>query len=101
MTTLSLADPEKARKFEVLLLQRLATVGQNSVADALKVSDSTVSRLKEEAVSRFCQMLPVLGLKLVPAEMQCYLPEDIDPYIQLAKQHMRGMHSAQQLRWED
>jgi len=101
MTTLNPAEAEKARKYDGLILQRLASTGLRRVADAIGVSESTVSRMKDGSITQFCQMLPPLGLKLVPVEMQCYLPEDINPYIHLAKQHMRTLHSAEQLRWED
>lgn len=101
MSALSHDHTEKARKFETLLLQRLASVGQRPVADALSVSESTVSRLKEGAISQFSSLLPLLGLKVVPIEMQCYRPEDINPLIHLAKRHMENLNSADQLRWED
>ena len=46
-------------------------------------------------------MLDYLGLKAVPQEMQCYRPEDIDPYIQLARRHFEHVQSARDLIYED
>lgn len=37
----------RAREFESLILNRLLSVGQKTVADAIGVSESTVSRWKE------------------------------------------------------
>lgn len=104
MTTtkeVSQGHDEKARKFASLLLQRLASVGQRAAAEALGVHESTISRIKENELERYCQLVSSLGLKVVPADMKCYRPADIDPYIQLAKQHMTTLHSAEQLVWED
>ena len=91
----------RARKNEVIVVQRLASVGQSAVADALKVDESTVSRFKDGTITRFAKMLAVMNLKIVPTEFKCYRPEDIEPYIQLAKQHMRKVVSVHDLVDED
>jgi len=92
---------EKARKYESLILQRLAMVGQTPCALAMNVTESTVSRLQSEHLSKLTILIETLGLKVVPAEMKCYRPEDIDPYIQIAKQHMALINGADSLQWED
>jgi hypothetical protein len=91
----------RARKNEKIVLQRLADVGLEPIAQALKVDLSTISRLKNGAISQVTAMLAVLGLKVVPIEFKCYRPEDIDPYIQLAKRHMRTVVSAHDLVDDD
>lgn len=92
---------ERARKYEALMLRRLASVGQAHCAAALSCSESTISRFQSEQLGRLCQLVEVLGLKVVPAEMKCYRPEDIDPYIQIAKQHMQRINGAESLQWEE
>lgn len=92
---------EKARKFEALILQRLARVGQAPCAEVMKVSVSTISRLQSDHLSNLVQLIDAIGLKVVPAEMKCYRPQDIDPYIQIAKQHMARINGAESLQWEE
>ncbi|BCD83616.1 hypothetical protein PSm6_00230 [Pseudomonas solani] len=56
----------RAREFESVFLQRLVSVGQKTVADAIGVSESTVSRWKEGEIERWCKVIAHLGLQLVP-----------------------------------
>ncbi|WP_431482253.1 CII family transcriptional regulator [Pseudomonas solani] len=56
----------RAREFESVFLQRLVSVGQKTVADAIGVSESTVSRWKEGEIERWCKVVAHLGLQLVP-----------------------------------
>jgi len=101
MSILSAPQQERARKNEQIVLQRLADVGLEPVAQALNVDSSTISRLKNGAISQVTSTLAVLGLKVVPIEFKCYRAEDIDPYIQLAKQHMRTVVSVHDLADDD
>lgn len=48
-------------------MQRLASVGQKTVADAIGLSESTVSRWKEGDIERWCKVIALLDLQLVPA----------------------------------
>lgn len=66
VTPLSPAQHEKARDFESLILQQFAVIGQRAVANALNLSDATVSRMKIEQVATISQLLAVLELKVVP-----------------------------------
>lgn len=72
------ANPSVARNSQTLILQRLSSVGQKPVADALAVSEATISRMKAEGVESFTAFLGCLGLKVVPAENVCYPPEHIE-----------------------
>ncbi|EPH0891584.1 TPA: transcriptional regulator [Pseudomonas aeruginosa] len=58
----------RAREFESLVLNRLLSVGQRTVADAIGVSESTVSRWKEGEIERWCKVLAHLVLQLVPEQ---------------------------------
>ncbi|HBP0623976.1 TPA: transcriptional regulator [Pseudomonas aeruginosa] len=71
----------KAREFESLVLNRLLSVGQKTVADAIGVSESTVSRWKEGEIERWCKVLALLELQVVPMSAQCHPFE----YIQALK----------------
>lgn len=97
----SAQETSKARKYLSLVLQQLSSVGGRTAAAAIGVDESTVSRMKEGQLERYCKLMAALGIKLVPAEMKCFRPEDIDPYIQLAKRHMEQVNSAEQLVWDE
>lgn len=89
-----------ARKFETLILQRLASVGQRPVADALNTSESTISRMKESDIRRFCQMLAVLGVKCVPADVRCFNPKDVEVLLHGHRRWTEHLQSIEQL-WDD
>lgn len=69
-------------------MRALASVGQSAVAQRLCVDESTISRLKAERLHQVSEMLSVLGLKVVPAHMQCYDPAHIEHLQYFAR---RGM----------
>ncbi|MBR7206184.1 transcriptional regulator [Pseudomonas aeruginosa] len=82
--TASQLNPERdarAREFESPILNRLLSVGQKTVADAIGVSESTVSRWKEGEIERWCKVLALLELQVVPMSAQCHPSE----YIQALK----------------
>lgn len=49
-----------------MVLQRLVSVGQKTVADAIGLSESTVSRWKEGEIERWAKLFALLGLQVVP-----------------------------------
>lgn len=93
------ANPGLARKSQTQILQRLATVGQKPVADALSVSEATVSRMKGEGVETFTGLLAALSLKVVPADHKCYSAEYIEHLHYFAKIGMEGAKPA--LEWDE
>ncbi len=72
----------RSRKYESLLLQRVAEVGLKQLADVVGVDQSTVSRMKWNDFSR---ILAFLGLKIVPVEMECYSADYIKSLHTLAQ----------------
>lgn len=92
-------DPVLARKCASNILQRLASVGQKPVADALGTSEATVSRMKGEPLETFSGLLSVLGLKVVPASNRCYSPEHIQHLEYFARLGMQNETPA--LDWSD
>ena len=67
-----------ARKSQTLILQRLANVGQSTVGRLLDKSETWVSRWKSEDSESCAALLAACGLKVVPAEHQCYAPDYIE-----------------------
>lgn len=78
------------------IFQALSSVGQNTVAQGLGVSEATVSRMKEGA-PQFAAMLALLGLKVVPVAMKCYDEATLGSILQLAQQRMAQLQTPQQL----
>jgi hypothetical protein len=98
MTVLSLSPAETARKGVQAALQRLQEPGTGiSVAAAMGVSESTISRLKTERMEEVVTLLAHLGLKVVPTDFRCVNPE---AYAFLVQSHQRVMAKAPQLIWE-
>lgn len=100
MNVLSSSIAERARKFHSLFLQRLASIGQVTVAEHLGVSESTISRCVKDDMERAIQVLAAVGLKVVPAEMQCYPKEEIEAIFTLAKASMNKLDTVEKLQFD-
>lgn len=75
---------EQSRKNETAMLQRLAAVGQRPVAEALNVSESTVSRWKDGDLERTALLLAYLGLQIVPTDHMMVDPHWLDAVLRLS-----------------
>jgi hypothetical protein len=100
MKPVSSAVGERARKFHALALQRVASVGQTSIAEQLQVSESTVSRFVSADLERACQVMSILGLKVVPIDMKCYPKDQIEAIFTLARASMNRVDDVEQLSFE-
>lgn len=63
-----LQPDERARKTVQVVLQRLSGGNQVAIATALGLSESTISRHKNEHLELFAKILAHAGLKVVPVE---------------------------------
>jgi hypothetical protein len=80
------------------VLQRLQEPGRAvSIASSLGVSESTVSRLKNEHLETLCNVLAHAGLKIVPVELQCFSSAKVNALLTLSKAHLDTLKSADQL----
>jgi len=76
MDTVSPMQDARTRKTFTILLRALASVGQRATADALGVSETTISRMKSDGdLERFSRLLTVLGFKPVPVASKVVTPE--------------------------
>lgn len=57
---------ERSRKIESMILQRLAEKTQTTIAIELGVSESKISRLKNDDIPMISKLMTCLGLKVVP-----------------------------------
>lgn len=101
MTTAFISVPERARKNESIVLQRLADVGLEAAAEACGVDGSTVSRWKTKEIPVLAKLAARLGLKLVPVGFKCYPAEEIESLLVLAKARLRHIEHAEQLAEDD
>lgn len=97
----SLGTDERSRKNHSVILRRLASIGQASLAVALGVSEATISRWKSEQAEQCAKALAVLGLKVVPIEYECYKAETVDWLLQGVKLGVGAVRSRQDLVDED
>ena len=58
---------KKAERIQSAILRQLAYTHQSVAADRMGVSESTVSRQKED-LERFCQLLAAIDLEVSPAD---------------------------------
>jgi len=93
----SVPPTERARKSHSLALQHISAVGQSNIATEIGVSPPTVSRFVSDDLERACQVLCAAGLKIVPAEMQCFPPRKIEILLELARDHLHQLESVDQL----
>ena len=101
MGSVSPNPSERARKAYCAVLQRLQEPGtQVALASDIGVSESTISRFKNEQLETFCSVIAHLGLKVVPVEMQCFPADRIQALLTLSKAHLETISQAEQLRWE-
>lgn len=100
MAALSPEQTLASRKSLSAIFNGLQRVGQVHVAQALSVSEGTISRLKSEEMPRFADLLTVCGLKVVPEGFRCYEPKVIDALLVLAKEKLNRMQGSAELEWE-
>jgi transcriptional regulator with XRE-family HTH domain len=98
MAAVLVTPAERARKALGLALRNLQEPGSAvAVAAAMGVSESTVSRLKNDHMESVLTLLAHLGLKVVPADFKCV---DRESYEFLVRSHTRVMEKAPGLIWE-
>lgn len=81
----------RSRKNASTILHKLKAVGLGPVARAIGVNESTVSRMQEADIDRMARMLAVLGLKVVPVEMQLVDMEQVNALITLNRSYVGGL----------
>lgn len=101
MAASSTSVHERARKTQVTILRALQEPGrQVALATSMGISESTVSRLKNDQLEQFSELLAHLGLKVVNQEMQCFPPDQIQALLTLSKVHLASIERPDQLVWE-
>lgn len=100
MSELSDEQRERSRKNYSMIVQRLASVGNKPVAEAINKDESTVSRMKPETFQQLADILAVLDLKVVPKDMRCFKQSDVEFFMYGSKKWHERLQSADDL-WDE
>lgn len=89
---------QRSRNMQSDILHAVAETKQVNVAKCLDVDSSTVGRWLDASkpdsqLVRFCDMLAICGLKIVPANAQCYNKEKIDILFHITKYHFQNLEA--------
>ena len=79
---------ERSRKIESMILQRLAEKTQTSIAIELGVSESKISRLKNDDIPMISKLINCLGLKVVPDDSLEVSQAELKSIKTLAKKYL-------------
>lgn len=79
---------ERSRKIESMILQRLAEKTQTSIAIELGVSESKISRLKNDDIPMISKLITCLGLKVVPDDSLEVSQAELKSIKTLAKKYL-------------
>lgn len=94
--------PERARKYVSSALRAIASVGQRPLAEALGVSEATVSRhISEGHLERALQILAQVGLKVVHADRVCVRESEWMMITRIASRALANERTARELLFED
>jgi len=93
---LSLEKQHQSRNMQSDILHAVAETRQVNVAKCLGVESSTVGRWldaknPESQVVRFCDILALCGLKVVPANAKCYDAEKMAILFRVTKYHFQNL----------
>lgn len=103
MTTGALSAPieERARKNLATIFEGLARVGQVTVAERLRISESVVSKAKGDELELAARIMAAAELKVVPASYRCMDPKRLDALLTLAGGELDRLRERPDLVWED
>lgn len=102
MTELLITPTERARKAHARILQALQEPGTGiAIADKLNVSESTVSRIKNEKLEEVLAFIYASGFKIVPQNSVCVNVQALEFMRLLAAKILADKELAGQLFHED
>lgn len=75
MTQLSQEQVAWSRNMQTQVLQALAGTCQQDIAETMGIDSGTITRLKDVHLVKLCNLLAVLGLKIVPMSLSAITPK--------------------------
>ncbi|EHU3345966.1 TPA: transcriptional regulator [Acinetobacter baumannii] len=104
MTKLSIVLSASARNDASRILHGLDLSNQKAIAEQLKVDPSTITRLKTDKknnglneIEMFCELLSLLGLKVVPKDYQSIDKERVAALLVMSKSWMNRIETVDDL----
>lgn len=89
MAELSIASDGKARETLGVIFQALSAKGQGAIAQAMGISDSSMSRWKSEEIPVMAKLMGALDLKVVPESWVIIDAEYLRALRTLARRELR------------
>lgn len=74
--------------------------GQVRIAEAVGVSEATISRMKSEQLAQVAAVIAAAGMKVVPEEMRCYPAKKLNAILELARDHLNALDDVERLSWD-
>lgn len=93
MSEVSSNQSERSRKIESTILRAIAEVGQAEIARLTHVSESTVSRRKEDQIGQLSDLLAAAGLKVVPVSYRVIDPKIAEAWLLIFDAYMKKMNN--------
>ncbi|EPQ3638093.1 helix-turn-helix domain-containing protein [Acinetobacter baumannii] len=104
MSKVSTELSARARNEVSRVLQALASSNQSQVAEQLGIDPSTITRLKTDKknnglneIEMFCELLSLLGLKVVPKDYQSIDKERVAALLVMSKSWMNRIETVDDL----
>lgn len=90
MSKLSQEQSAWSRNMQSQILQGIDVVTPTVAAECIGVDVSTISRWKDKdgRIASVCDLMAVLGLKVVPMDMKCYNPAKVEVLYALARDNL-------------
>ncbi len=101
MSEVSSSASDTSRKIERAILHALADHGQAHAAAVMGVSESSVSRMKDDQIEALSRLLAAIGLKVVPAQYKCLDPIKAQAMVTLYEAAMRRITNPVELLFGD
>ena len=101
MSEVSSTQTERSRKIESAILRAIAEVGQSEIAKLINVSESTVSRRKDEWTGEVAEFLAASNLKVVPASHFYVDPKKLEAMMLLFEGAVKKLGLLEILRGEE
>lgn len=101
MSEVSSTQTERSRKIESTILRAIAEVGQAEIARLTHVSESTVSRRKEDRIGEWSEFLAASNLKVVPVSHIYIDPKKLEAMMLLFQSAVSKLGVLEILRSDD
>lgn len=101
MASSSLSAHERSRKAYAAVLHGMKDIRQVAIAAAMGVSESTVSRLKNEELEECIQFLYHAGWKVVPQDHRCIPEVQARAWFDSHQREVKRMQETEQLWAEE